>query len=167
MGVLSVGMFDSAGDFFSSLKDLGEDVIQNKLDSRYQGDHISAQNDATAEIGRLLSRFQSTLPHTDNEYFLFEDAIQNVADRFSSWVTRFNNSRASRGAQEVNTLAHQIIADREQERQSGSQRPGLPGEPRYPWEPAPGASVMDSIPSWAWLAGGGLVLYTLTKRRRF
>ena len=145
-----MGMFDSWGDFFSGLKDLGEQEAQSRIQQKFQGDHIEAQNNAVLEMGRLLDRFHQT--HS-TDYPAIESEIQNVSDRFVAYAHSFNTARANRGAAEVAQLAHQIISDLEMERQ-GYRSPGGT------------TPILAGLPSWALPVGILVGLYFLFAPRR-
>jgi len=149
-GFLLRGLFDSWGDFWSGLKDLGEQQAQEKIQSRFATDHISAQNDAVAEMGRLLDRFHSS--HS-RDYPQIESDIQSIAANFTHYASTFNTERARRGAREVSQLGNQIVSDLEAER-LGYRSPGG------------GTSILAGLPDWALPVGLLAGAYFLFKRKR-
>lgn len=145
-----LGLFDSWDDFFSGLKDLGEQEAQSRIQAKFKGDHIQAQNNAGLEMGRLLDRFHQS---RSSDYPAIESEIQNVADHFSAYAHSFNTARANRGATEIQRLATQIISDLEAERM-GYRSPGG------------GTPLLAGLPSWALPAGILAGLWLLFGKKR-
>ena len=90
----------------------------NQVSQSYGNNYIAAQNAATAEMGRALNNFNASKPHTGADYQSFENEIQGISSTFTAYAQTLNNSRAMKGAKDVNNLAAQVIADREAERKS-------------------------------------------------
>lgn len=118
-GVQAAGQVINSITGYDILSDPG--AIQqayNQVTQSFGNNYIAAQNAATAEMGRALNNFNASKPHSGADYQSFENEIQGISSTFTAYAQTLNNSRAMKGARDVNNLANQVIADREAERKA-------------------------------------------------
>ena len=152
---MGLGLFRSWGDFFGSLKDLGEREANEAIDGRFSGDHITAQNAAFYELRDALDLWKATLPHSMTEWNEFNSDLLGIANRFQVYARTFRTERANRGATEILTLAKQITTDAKQDVVLGTGGAG-------------GAigQAFSSVPDWAVYGGLSVAALLLLKRGR-
>ena len=151
---MGLGLFQSFGDFFSSLRDLAEDQANERINGRFSGDHIAAQNAAFYELKAALDMWDSTKPHNMTEWAAFNDEVLGIANTFVRYASTFGTARANRGAQEILALAKQITYDAKQDVITGAGSIGG----------AVGLPQISNTMVYGGLALGAL--YLLSRRRR-
>lgn len=148
-------MFSSWGDFFGSLRDLGEDAANERINSKFSGDHIAAQNAAFYELKAALDLWTNTRPHNMTQWAAFNDEVLGIANTFQRYAATFGTARANRGAQEILALAKQITYDAKQDVITGAGSVS-----------GPIGQTISQIPDWVLYGGLGLGALMLMRRRR-
>jgi len=142
-------------DLWDTARTESAEVLQDKINTQYGSDHITAQNAAVQDMGLALTRFHASGQTSDDAYMAVENQILAIARNFAAYAQTFNTERAIRGASEVTALAKQIVSDLEAERMGTARWGGIGG-------------ALSSIPEWVLPVGvvAGAIYFLTPKRKR-
>src|SRR5437660_1914137 len=119
------GIWDSVTGAISqqipvAITDLSTQEVNNLfsgVNQQFGNNYIAAQNAAESEMGRALTNFNATKPHSGAEYQSVENEFQGISNTFTIYAQGLNSTRAIRGARDIANLAGALIRDRDTERQ--------------------------------------------------